>query len=315
MLRLSSDIRIADYTFLAVESVEVESSWDMFTDTCKITFPRKANWRGKPIAWNDDALVRRGDLVAVALGYDDENVKVFEGYVAGIDATIPVSINCQDEMWKLKQTTITKSWKEVDLKTLLSSILPSGVPFDAPDIRLGHFRISNASIVQVLDELKKRFFLKSWFRAGKLYCGFAYVPALQSTHVVRFNRNVVENSLEYIRKEDVSIRLKMISILTDNSKVEYEAGAEDGEQRTLYYYDKKLSDLKTIADSEIDRLRYEGYRGSVTVFGQPTFQHGDVVDLRDDVYPERDGRYLVKKVVYSYGLNGFRQVLELDSKI
>lgn len=315
MLRLSSDIHIGQYQFSAVVGVEVESSWDMFTDVCRITIPRKINWRDKPIAVGESALLRRGDTVKVSLGYDDNNTEIFQGYLHEIEAGIPTTIHCQDEMWNLKQQVVTESWENVSLDTLLSSILPSSVPYQALGVSLGPFRITNATVVQVLDELKKEYFLKSWFRNGTLYVGFAYLPELQNEYVVRFNRNVVDNNLEYQRKADIRIRLKMISVQPDNSRIEYEAGDAGGELRTMYYYDKTLEDLKALADSEIERLRYDGYKGDMTIFGQPTFRHGDVVDLRDEIYPERDGRYLIKKVTYIYGVGGFRQKLELDSKI
>jgi hypothetical protein len=73
--------------------------------------------------------------------------------------------------------------------------------------------------------------------------------------------------------------------------------------------------MKAIADEEIERLRYEGYRGTFTTFGAPRIEHGDVIDLRSDAYPERDGRYLVRAVTTTFGVGGFRQEVTLDSKI
>jgi hypothetical protein len=315
MFRLTSDIKISSYSFAAIVDVKVKSSWDLHTDTCQIVIPRKVNWRGRAIAFGDNPLIKRGDSVDVSLGYGDINKKVFSGYLHQIKASIPTMINCQDDMWLLKQNTITASFENTTLKDMLFHVLPSSVPFEAPDITLGQLRITNATPAQILEALRKDFFLKSWFRNGTLYVGFAYVPSLQSEYVVRMNKNVVENNLEYFRQEDIKIRLKMISIQSDNSKIEYETGDATGEQRTLYYYQKTLADLKALADEEIQRLRYEGYRGSIKIFGQPTFNHGDIVDLRDETYPDRDGRYLVKSVEIEFGQSGFRQTLELDAKI
>lgn len=315
MFRLTSNISLGNFAFRGVVDIEVASSWDELTDTCTITIPRKLNWQGKAVATGTDPLLRRGDEVNVRIGYDDENESIFQGYIHQIGAEIPTRIECQDAMWKLKQTTITKSYQSVKLATLLGDILPAGIGFEAFDVELGPYRISQATPAQVLEDIKKTYFLKSWFRDGKLYCGFAYVPAIQSTHIIRMERNVVENQLEYVRKEDVKIKLKMISMQADNSKIEYETGDTDGEQRTMYYYEKTLAELKAIADEEIERLRYEGYRGSLTTFGKPTVRHGDVVDLRSEAYPERDGEYLVREVRYAFGMGGYRQEITLDSKI
>lgn len=315
MFRLTSTISIGNYSFRGVVGVEVESSWEDQTDKCTITIPRKLNWQGKAVATGTDPLLRRGDAVNVQIGYDDENESIFTGYVHQISAEIPTRIECQDPMWLLKQSTVTKSYKSVKLATLLADIVPSGIPFEAFDVELGPYRISQATPAQVLEDLRKTYFLKSWFRNGTLYCGFAYVPSIQSSHIIRMERNVVENQLEYVRKEDVKIKLKMIAMQPDNSKVEYETGDTDGEQRTMYYYEKTLAELKAIADEEIERLRYEGYRGSLTTFGKPTVRHGDIIDLRSEAYPERDGEYRVKAVRYSFGMGGYRQEITLDTKI
>lgn len=315
MLRLTSDILIDTYRFRGVVEAAVASSWDELTDTCTLTIPRKLVWQGKEVSAGADPLLRRGQAVSVSLGYDDENHPTFSGWVHRVQAQTPVVIECQDDMWRLKQTQITNSYRSVNLRTLVGDILPAGIPFEALDVELGPYRISQATPSQVLEDLKKTFFFKSWFRGGKLYVGLAYVPELQSTHIIRMERNVPAHNLEYQKKEDVRIKLKMISIGADNKKVEYETGAEDGEQRTMHYYQLSLAEMKAIADEEIERLRYEGYNGSFTTFGAPRIQHGDVVDLRSDAYPERDGRYLVRAVTTTFGVSGFRQEVTLDSKL
>ncbi len=315
MFRLVSDISIGVYDFSAVVEVEVASGWDELTDTCTLTFPRKAIWRGKALASGADPLLKRGDQVTVRLGYDETIGQVFEGYISKLMADIPVKIECQDAAYLLKRGTVSMSWREVKLDALLKAVLPSQVPFTALDVNLGQFRISKATPAEVLAYLREKYLLKSWFRGGRLYCGFAYVPELQRTHVIRFERNVVSHNLEYLRKDDVKIKLKAISMKPDNKKVDYETGDPEGEQRTLHFYNVSEATLKELANKEIERLKYEGYRGSLTTFLVPQIQHGDVVDLRSVEYPERDGRYFVRSVKTSFGMNGGRQTIELDSKL
>jgi hypothetical protein len=315
MLRLSSDIQIGAYRLRGVAGVEVRSSWDELTDTCTLTFPRQVDWKGRALATGADPLLRRDQAVSIRLGYDDDNSEVFQGYISKLTADIPVTIEAQDTAYLLKRKTLNISFRNAELSEVLRAILPSQVPFQAPNVSLGPFRISNATAAMVLDYLKQNYTLKSWFRNGTLYCGLAFVPALQRTHIIRFERNVVQHSLEYLRREDVKIKLKAISMRPNNEKQEVEVGDPDGEQRTVYFYDVPLRDLRRLAEEEIERLRYEGYRGSLTTFLAPQVQHGDVVDLRSLSYPERDGRYLVKAVTTRFGMDGGRQEIELDSKI
>lgn len=315
MVRLTTEIDISNYKVSGVVDCEIESSWDMFTDRCTVTLPKRVEVAGRPSAFGTDPIFRRGDAVTVRAGYDDDNQELFTGYVQQIHTNVPVTIDCQDAMWLLKQSTITKSYKSVTLDRLLKDILPESVPFESPSLGLGTFRISKATPVQVLEELKKTYFLKSWMRGGKLYCGFAYVPKLRNDVSILFERDVPEQSLEFMRQEDVRIKLKVISMQPDNSKIEYETGDPDGEQRTLHVYNQSLDDVKKYADEQIQRLRYEGYRGSFTTFLQPRIQHGDVVNLESRQYPERNGGYLVKKVTTTFGTEGGRQIVELDTKV
>jgi hypothetical protein len=277
--------------------------------------PSKLKWKENYVLPAHDPFLKKGMDITVNLGYDNRTHTAFKGYLNIINADIPVSIECEDEAWKLKRTSITKSYKDVDLKTLLKDLLP-GLLFKAPDVRLGPFRITKASPAQVLDEIRKTYFLHSFFRDGMLYVGFAYWPELQKTHKISFDRHVVEHDLRYVKEEDTKIKLTIVTISPDNEKKQYEFGdLEDGEERTLYYYDKNAAEVKHIGEEEVKRLRYTGYRGSLTIFGEPFIQHGDIVELTDPFYPGREGSYFVKSIKRTFDENGYRQTLELDTKV
>ena len=252
MFKLTSDIQVGNYQYNGVVDLEHESSWDNLTDKCTLTFPRRVEWDGKNIAFGDAPLIQRGNKVVVGLGYDFQNKTVFEGYVHQIHAQTPVEVECQDAAWLLKQSTKTISYKDVTLQKLLTDILPEGMVFEVNDLSLGSFRISKASPAEVLEKIKKTYFQKSFFRGGKLYCGLAYVPSLQNTHTVKFERNVVDSQLQYLRKEDVRVKLKAISMLPNNKKIEVEVGDPDGEQRTLHQYNVSEKVLRAIAEQEVE---------------------------------------------------------------
>ena len=64
----------------------------------------------------------------------------------------------------------------------------------------------------------------------------------------------------------------------------------------------------------LDRLRFEGYRGSFETFGDYFIRHSDQVTLKSFEYPEREGTYLVDSVDTYFGKNGFRKSIELGPK-
>ena len=314
MIRLSSNLTIGSYRWNGLVGCEITSSWDNLTETCILTFPRRVSWKNKSLASGTDPLIRKGDAVSVELGYDDDNDLAFAGYVTQLVPQTPAEVHCENEMYLLKRKTITQSYEDVTLHELLTDIL-FGLSFQAPDMRLGPFRINKATPAQVLATLKDTYYLKSFFRDGKLYVGLAFWPELQKKHKIQFNLHVVEHDLIYQRAEDTKIKLKVIVIEKDNTKTEYDYGDEEGEQRTLHFYNLSKAEVDHIASEQIERLKFTGYRGDLTIFGKPFIQHGDIVTITDPDYPERAGEYVIRSVTRTYGTEGYRQTITPDIKI
>lgn len=316
MLRLTSKVQIGGYDFAGVTSVEVDSSWDNLTDRCTITFPRKVAWKGRALATGSDPILKRKLPVFVGLGYDDKNTEVFRGFIRDISGEIPVRVECEDAMYLLKSGEVTRSYRSVSLETLIGDIIGGLVPYKVMiSTDLGQFRISKATPAKVLEYLREHYFIRSWFRGGMLYVGLAIVPELQRERKIRFDRNVISHNLEYRQKEDVRLLLKAVIIQPGNKREEVEVGEKDGEQRTFHYYNISASEAKKRLEQEAERLMYTGYRGSFTTFGSPDFRHGDIVDIVDPVFPDREGRYLAKAVKTTFGEGGYRQEITLESKV
>lgn len=312
MLRLTSEIQIEDFKFKGVTNVEIDSSWENLTDICKITIPRNLAWKGQKIT----DLIKRGNKVVVKLGYNDDNKEVFQGYVRDISSKIPVEITCEDGMFLLKKGEIKKSYKSVDTKTICKDIIGKIVNYKVvANAIVGTFRIDKATPAKVLEYLRSNYFIKSWFREGLLYVGLAYYAGLQRERKFDFNQNIIENDLEFRLKDDVRISLKGIIILANNKRKEIPVGDKDGEQRTFHYHQKTEAFVRQQLAMELERLKYTGYRGSFTGFGAKDVRHGDIVDLNDKNYTERNGKYLAKKVVTTFGFSGFRQKIDLESKV
>lgn len=314
MKRLTSKITIGNFSFLGVVDLKIESSWDVLTDICEITIPRKLKFKDREIATGVNPLFKKGDKVIIELGYDDNNSVEFIGYVRHIDAATPITIKCEDSAFLLKDKAKTISYRSVSLKQLLADILPEGMSFEALDVSLGQFRLKDVTPAKVLDELRKTYNLYAFFKGETLYVGWAYPPTKEIiTHQFQFEKNIISDELEYRIEEDVKIKVKAISMLPNNEKIEIEVGEADGEIRTFHYYDVQKADLEKLATAEIERLRYSGWFGSFLAFGLPSVQHGEVVELTDNKL-DRQGAYFVKKVNIEFGQNGFRRTIYLDRK-
>lgn len=306
---LSSRITIGDLVFPFVNQVSVESSWEDLTDTCVIRLPKRVKVNKKSIL----SYIQTGMPVKVELGYDGVYHTEFEGFVArSPKPTIPIEIECEDPMWKLKQTKITKHYSNIGLKALLQQIAP-GYPIVAYDFVIPDLRVSNGTPAQVLKEIADTYGFRSFFRNGTLITGVVYGQDLPEV-VYHLQENVVSNTLEYRRKEDIKIKIEAISIDDQNQKIETEVGDADGEARTLTYYNLSLAKLKTLAEEEIDKLKVDGYSGDLTGFGVPFCQHGWSVRLIDQEYEERDSSYFIRKTSVEFGENGFRRTVYIDRR-
>lgn len=315
MFRLSSKIKLGDYILAGVVEIEIESSWETLTDTAKITLPSQFYHNGKFVNLAEERLLKKGDKVSISLGYDDDLVSEFEGYIVEIKAASPVVIECQDAAWLLKKKPQNVSFAQVKFKELVQAICPPEISNKVADVSLGQFRVSNATPAQVLDEIKKSYGLLAYMRGTTLYAGLSYTEQAK-THIFKFGVNVIEENSElfYQKEDDVRLKIKAVSIQPNNTKIETEFGDADGELRTLTFYNLDKDSLDKIAKSEAEKLIYNGYTGHFETFGIPSVVHGDIVHIKDEKY-NRSGFYFIKKVVKVFGGGGYRQKIYIDREV
>lgn len=300
-------LRLLEFDF--VHNLEIEKSRKTLTNTCKITLPRKI----KVLNGDINEILKRGSKVVVKLGYAPDLRTEFTGYIARIDAKIPFVVYCEDEMWQLKQNSFTKAYKKVKLKELISYVYPG--KSRVADLELGGFVIKQQSTAQVLEALKK-FGLQCYFDAdGVLIADFAGSLAAKPVEVrYDFNANIIDNDLEYRRKEDIRIRVKGISKQPDGKKIEVFFGDTDGDERTLNFVNLSREQLVKILEKELEKLKQDGFKNGFTAFGLPYAEPGNIAVLTDPEYAERNGSYLIEAVTVSSG-EGFRRKITLERKL
>jgi hypothetical protein len=287
--------------------VSIKKSWKTLTDTAKVTIPRKLKLQGKNLV----EFIKPGYMVTLYMGYNGSSFQEFSGYVSRIELKVPAVIHLEDEMWKLKQNSVSLSYREVSLHQLVSAIAP-GYNIKTVDAQLGAFRVSNMSAAKVLEEVKKHYGLHSWFVGKTLYCGLPYILRLGGEVKHGFETNIIESDkLEYKTKEEARVSVRAVSMFPDNSSIEVKVGDEGGEQHTLHYYKISKEELQKRASADLDKLKYNGYRGSFKTFGWPFCNPTDTTTLSSSFYPERNGTLFIDEVEVLYGLNGFKRVIGL----
>jgi hypothetical protein len=330
MLRPWIKIQIGKESFSYITDGEVSSSWKKFTDTARLVLPSKVKKDGKTIFIGQNNLFNKGDFTTISVGYYPNIEQIFEGYLTKITPKDVTEMEFEDPSWILKQTNLTISFKNISLEDLLTKCLEESIKKASPEIKAGlqkvkiktiganfpAFRLTNVNIIQVLDELKKTYSLTSFFRNQTLYCGLAY-NADGKKHTFEFQKNILDgDQLEYKKEDDVKIKVKVISMLATNKKIEVETGDYEGEQRSIFVYNiSDKAELKNIGDREIKKLKYEGFFGTFDTFIEPIVKHGDEIEIIDPKHPERNGIYYAEAVNPYFGVGGYFQTITLGAKI
>lgn len=320
MFVLCCEVKIGSVTFKSVHNVNIKRSLYSLAATAIIKVPVTAvlKYSGKPPAHIETAeRIKVGDKVEIKLGYDGSLNTEFVGYVKRLNYKVPLEIECEDEYYKLRHINCVFSKKETSLKECLNTIL-TGVEFgNIVDLTLKNFVVNNKPGSWVLGYLKKEYGLVAFFDInGKLYVGKAH-DIRGETVKYRLRYNVInDDSLKYQLAEDVKLKVKAICYYKDGTKIEGELGEDGGEQRTLYYYDvKDAAELKILANEEVKRYSFDGYRGKITTFLLPYALPAMIASVEDPVYSERGGDYFIESTEVNFGTGGGRRIVELGLKV
>lgn len=323
---MTCSVTIGKITFDRVNSINIIKSIKNLTDTARIVVPREYN--SVIIDGNIDSIARKnikefikvGDPVTISLGYDGLNEEEFIGVVSLIGAEIPLVIECEDEMWNLKRTNFTKTFTSLKLSELLAYIAP-GIKYNLIDnISLGKYTISNVSAYRVLEDLRTNYGLHSFFKNHVLTIGFMIDVKPTTVHEITLNRNVRanESDLKFLRKEDLKILLKGISLNKKGKRLTYDFGDKNGAVRTLHYTNKTESELKNLTEKTYKSLNFDGYRGKIPTWGNPRTKPGDGALIKDPNYEnsDREGKYLIESVTIDFNAtDGFKRDNELGMKL
>jgi hypothetical protein len=304
---MNSYITIGDYEFTSCHAFQTKKSWKQLAQAATIKLHNIAGLL---------KAIKVGDAVEIKGGYDGDYITEFIGYVSEILPTTPVEIKCEDEMWKLKQETTSGSWKSIELKDLLKTIVPSA-SIDCPEITLSPFRIKeNTTKSHALQILKNEYLLAAYYRDKTLFVGLPYIEKNLPEVVFHFQKNAKATDLVYKRKEDIRIKVKAISVFPNNTRIEKEFGDADGDSTTLHFYNKPESQLKALAEEQIGRMKYDGYKGTFRTLGAyPFVDHSYTMWLEDDKYPEREIGVFADMVVTDYGPSGYHRTITPGRKV
>lgn len=304
-----------------VHSVDVVTSMDTLTDTAKIVLPRKLKFDGKNL--ND--MMKKGDSITVKLGYNGVFETVFEGYLKSVSTGAPITLECENEAWMLKQTKLkAKHYPKFSVKAFAGEYL-KGYKTEITDTELGEVRISgDTTLAKVFDYLKSHHPLRFFFRDGVFYglLNSSKMLANDAIKTIKFKEgvNLISEHLTYILAEDVNVQIVTKVILKNNKKMEWKEPKDKEASMEVRTYlcpsAKTLKDLETEAKARLAEFKTDKMDGNFLAFGEPFVRKGDMVHLYSDKSKEiNDKKFLVQAVTYTFGMQGYRQKITLGTQI
>lgn len=307
---LASQITLGNYVLKEHNGVTIKKSIHEPVGTAEILLPRNTEFEGRQVS----EILKTGDEVSIALGYNEEIDVVFNGYLSrSPEANIPLKLYCEDEMYQLKKGSFDESFNKAKLQTIIDTLAPNYTN-DVADVTLDKLLVDSASALKVFHELKSQLGLYTYFKNGVLHCGLAY-PNQYNEHTYHMQKNVAATNLKYRKAEDVVLLVKAISKNSDGSTLNAEYGDQNGSVRTVHYYNLSQTELTEKAKEVHGEFQFDGYAGSITGFGQPIIDIGDHLTIEDDLFPERSSTNLVDAVTITHGVNGYRYECELGKRV
>lgn len=322
MYKLDCHITIGSVTFKTVQEVTIKRSTREANATAVIKVPVTAvlKQKGGEKTYIETAKqIAVDDKVTIKLGYDGSLKTEFVGFVKRLNYTVPLEIECEDWYWKLRRSSIKKSYASTTVKQLLNDVLSGSGATVHPstiDLALKNTIVDNKTGAWVIEKLKSDYGLTVFFDLqGRLYAGKAYqVKGDRVKYELRGNV-IKDDDLKYYRADDYKLKVEAKSYDRNGAKLETSVGAEGGESKTLFFYDvKDAANLKSLAEAELKRYSFDGYRGKIETFLIPFAEPGMIAAITDPTYNQRSGNYYIESTEVKFGRSGGRRIVELGIK-
>lgn len=319
---MTSHISIGNYR-LKIAEVKYRKSVHNFTDSCSIYIPKASFLRTAKDKTEDiqqgseeeEYAIKKGDKVSVSLGYDNNNMVRFVGFVKTINQAVPVEIVCEGYSMQLYSVRLSRTYLSTTVVELLQDITTGTLiqlHSQIPAIPLKNIRFKDATGIKVLEWLQNECKLSVYFIGDKLYVGSLFATS-GATQKLRIGWNTVSES-DFKRKEpntEVRIQLREKDNKGDTRKYNASADIYKSEKLIKIKHGLDKMTLQNIANRLQNKENYIGYEGKIECFLEPFFEKGMIADVSSLSYPDMNGKYFVEAIEGYFGKSGARQIIQL----
>ena len=298
-----------------LESVEIHRSVELLADTAVIRLPGSEY----NAALDVESRIRRGDRVTVRLGYwETEILTEFEGWVQRVGTDNgAITLECEDDLFRMRVALRDRQLEKVSLKDLLNGVLSEigGYTLDCSyDWTYDRFVINTATGYDVLAKVQEESGADIYLDGTVLH---VHPPGQMTGREViyDFAQNVQSCDLQYRRSDERRVRVVVKALMPDGTVRESEYGPAGGDKVEVRCAATDDASMRSRGESEIRRLSFDGYDGSITGWLVPYVRPGDSVVLHDRDYEYKNGKYFVQAVTTTFGSSGGTRKIELGFRL
>lgn len=312
-------IQIGNYKLGLLQSVEINKSVDLLAQSAVILLPG--------VAYNQsldhEKYIKPGDTVLIQLGYDDELITEFEGYLQRIDTDDDsLTINCEDSIYLTRKEIAPKEFINCKVKDVASYCAKAlGFELDCTIESESHyfdkFTISpNDTVFNVLSKLKEA-------TKGQIYITGnnklnVHPPYSQKggNVVYDFAINIESSDLKYRNESDRLILVVVNGVGVDGKKIKAMAGKAGGDvDKIEVKFPISKEALQKFAENQLKYKSYTGYEGNITTWLIPYVEPTWSARIIDKDYEYKEGVYYVTAVTTHFSESGGIRTVELGKRL
>ena len=320
--------------FPYADSIVITEDRNQFTNTATVTVSHRI--KTKNLAVTD--IFKIQDRIAIWMGYFDDTVVgfglklEFEGYISSINPNSPLIFECQDQafLYKLEQVGALRQ-TNTTLSKLLKAIYKGKTLF--MDAKIGTWSVDkNATLLNVLDELKQKLGFVSYWRNGILHVNAETLLQPEKTILLDTHKNVPLDSNTLLIKKN-----------SDQKTISYGISKQSGGTKNeawCYYRDLSNTDIivsKTavngvvskmtlpsnlsfeyvseLAKRRLPNIDYTGVDGTIKTFGAPSVHIGDYVAIKDNDNKDLTAVYKIESITKGFSADGYFQTIKPSKKV
>lgn len=315
MYNMIWDIQVGKFKLGLLESVEIHKSVDLLADTAVIVVPGVVYNQSLDV----EDMVNVGDQVTIKLGYDDDLITEFEGYLQRIDTNdSSLTFNCEDGIYLTRKPVGDKQFNSVTVEDIAKYLIAEvgGLKLNCTySIQYEKFVIKSANAYDVLKKLQDDTKANIYMKGNELNI---HPPYIEKGGDVKyyFARNIESSDLKYRNKDDRKFEVQVIGIDLNGKKQTVTVGTTGGEKRTVHVSSPmSLENLKKRGESEMAYLSFTGYEGSITGWLIPYVEPTYSAEIYDSEYEYKTGSYYVISVTTTFSEDGGVRKVELGRKL